>query len=186
MTETFHTYGGVDKIWERSSRMGGYNAETIARVRARERERAADLQRDFEEEARKREVAKRRAAARRAEKAFIRLARQRNIPDAVVRIIRVIAEHNRVAPRDIIGRNLARDVCQARAAAVYAIRSTATCRLSRSYPTIGHWFGRDHTTMLYAAKVHATRHGLPDITGLSSKAVDRKRQRPEQRTSFGA
>ncbi len=46
-----------------------------------------------------------------------------------------------------------------------AIYRIAVERPDLSYPQIGKYFGRDHTTALHAVKQHARRNHLPPLTG---------------------
>ncbi len=70
------------------------------------------------------------------------------------RIVEVVAAHFGVPVEDIMGRGKPRQVALARRTAMYLVRRI----MGRSYPEIGKFFGRHHSTVMYAdSRTHMQR-----------------------------
>jgi chromosomal replication initiation ATPase DnaA len=77
---------------------------------------------------------------------------------SLVEIAREIAQASGVLVSDIVGPARVRPYAWIRQRFFYE----AILRTKASLPVIGRWCGhRDHTTVLYGARKHAARHGLP-------------------------
>lgn len=77
-------------------------------------------------------------------------------------IARKVADESGYTMDDLVGPSHVRAVAHARQRAMYEIYATGFFSL----PQIGRLLGgRDHTTILYGCRVHADRHGLPQIVG---------------------
>ena len=78
----------------------------------------------------------------------------RGIPDRVVAIMCNVAKAHGVSPADILGRRTLAKISKARREAMYAVRALewGAAGAPPSYPQIGRWFGRDHTTIVVACQ----------------------------------
>ena len=74
------------------------------------------------------------------------------LPARVVNIIRNAAAEHRVEPRDILGDSRLTKIARARQAAMIACREMDWCGSAPSFPTIGRWLNRHHTTVLHACR----------------------------------
>jgi hypothetical protein len=83
------------------------------------------------------------------------------LPLRVSRIIREACTAHGVRIADLMDGKRTRHICLCRNEVVYRIRDHAT---PPSFPTIGRWVGRDHTSCLWAASRHAADSGLPSVT----------------------
>lgn len=83
------------------------------------------------------------------------------LPDRVMSIVLNVAAEHQVNPRDILGDSRYRPIVRARQEAMRACRSMDWCGGSPSYPVIGRWFNRDHTTV-----IHACRHMTTEEQGV--------------------
>lgn len=74
------------------------------------------------------------------------------LPSRVVCIIRNVAAEHGVEPRDILGDSRLAKIARARQAAMVACREMDWRGSVPSFPTIGQWFNRHHTTILHACQ----------------------------------
>lgn len=74
----------------------------------------------------------------------------------LARIAEEIAAEYFVTVADIRGPDRTRRVSRARQAFMHAARLLT----GKSYPCIGRWLARDHTTVMHGERVHAERMGL--------------------------
>lgn len=84
-------------------------------------------------------------------------------PDRVRAIQSIVAARYAVRAADLTGPKSPRNISQPRAVAMTLARKLTSC----SYPLIGHFFGRHHTTVI-AAERHVTRQAEndPDLRAL--------------------
>ena len=68
-------------------------------------------------------------------------------------IVDEVAKRHRLTVADLIGTGLARPVTLARQEAMWAVKQATTL----SYPAIGRFFGRDHTTIIHGVQAHEER-----------------------------
>lgn len=80
------------------------------------------------------------------------------LPEWVRRIVREVSEKHGVPPREILSRSRTVQVAAARTEAIYLTKATEPMT---SAPTIGRWFGRDHTSVLTALARYQAKHGAP-------------------------
>lgn len=106
------------------------------------------------------------------------LMRKHLMPHWVQNIVMAAAELHRVPPAAIVGRSRHRVIVAARNEAWYQIKLTASPVTGEipSYPTIGKWFGRDHTTVLYGVFRHAFDNGFPAPSGIDPKRMILRRR----------
>ncbi|HWK65377.1 MAG TPA: helix-turn-helix domain-containing protein [Rhizobiaceae bacterium] len=83
------------------------------------------------------------------------------LPEWVRMIVREVAEKHGVPPREILSRSRTVQVTAARTEAIYR---TKAARPMTSAPTIGKWFGLDHTSVLTALARYQARHGAPVLS----------------------
>jgi chromosomal replication initiation ATPase DnaA len=75
------------------------------------------------------------------------------MPASVRAIIREVAAAHGVAVGDLLSRSVIRKTAAARHAAMQAVRARVVIyHRPPSMPQIGVWFGRDHTSVVYALK----------------------------------
>ncbi len=78
------------------------------------------------------------------------------LPERVLHIIEGTAADHGVSVADILGRRRTRKISDARHSAMWRVRSISWKGMGwhgrPSYPQIGRWFRRDHTTVLLAIK----------------------------------
>ena len=89
------------------------------------------------------------------------------LPDWVRSIIIQSARKHHVLVYDIMSPTRMAEVVRARNEAIYRIKAA---RPSLSAPRIGIWFGRDHTTILYAISRHQSETGSPPLYNLRKAA----------------
>lgn len=118
-----------------------YNPEFLERIHRRERE------------------AKARKARREAEKWCA--ARVEGTPQRVNDVINEIAAKHLVPVPVLLGNGRTRVIIEAKREACYELKARFQWA---SWAQIGKWLGRDHTTVIHGAAMHATRHGLPAVT----------------------
>lgn len=126
----------VTDPFEASMQNGGYTAEFIKRARENQRRREAV------------------AVARRIMKA-------NNAPQWVADLVMDVAELHGVCPVKMLSSGRARNVVAARNEALYAVKAT---KPMLSSPQMARWFGRDHTTILFAIASHQESTGAPELT----------------------
>ena len=73
------------------------------------------------------------------------------VPSRVVAIIRDVAAEHRIAPAVILSEDRRRVICRARWEAIARARDHTP---KPSYPQLGRWFRRDHTTIMHAIRRH--------------------------------
>jgi chromosomal replication initiation ATPase DnaA len=83
------------------------------------------------------------------------------LPERVRLIVEETAEKHGVPPREILSSSRNRQVVAARTEAIYR---TKAAKPIASAPTIGKWFGRDHTSILAALSRYQARHGAPVLS----------------------
>ena len=66
------------------------------------------------------------------------------------RIVQQVAERHRVSVQHVLGQSRERRHSRARAEAMFLIRQTGRF----SYPQIGRFFSRDHTSVIHAVRRH--------------------------------
>ena len=75
--------------------------------------------------------------------------------DARMAVVRQVAEARRLPLERVMGRDRHAIVVRARQAAMARLRA----EFGDSYPKIGRFFGRDHSTVLHAVRAHGAREG---------------------------
>jgi len=75
----------------------------------------------------------------------------------------VVAEHYRLAPADIVGVKKHQQISFARAVAMYLARELT----GLSFPKIGAAFAKNHSTVIYAHRMIATRFGLVRVLAMT-------------------
>ena len=90
------------------------------------------------------------------------------LPPRVVAVIRDACHKHRIRIKDLMDGERTRPVCICRNEVVYRIRDHPA---KPSFPTIGKWMGRDHTSCLWAASRHAADNGLPPVTSYDAEDV---------------
>lgn len=99
--------------------------------------------------------------------------RRRRAPRWAIELVCEVAARRGVPLDEVISDNRSRRAVEARFEAIYAIKSR---NQALSSPTIGRWFDRDHTSILYAVACHAHRESLPQF-GAFQLATARERNR---------
>jgi hypothetical protein len=110
----------------------------------------------------------------------LRMMKRNLMPFWARTIVMAAAEIHRVDPGDIIGRSRRRAIVLVRNEVWYRIKLTASPVTGEipSYPTIGKWFGRDHSSIIYGAARHAFENGLPSPSNMDpEKLITRKKHR---------
>ena len=79
-----------------------------------------------------------------------------SLPDRVASIVLNVAAEHKISPRDLLGDSRYRPFVRARQEAMRACRAMEWCGGVPSFPVIGRWFGRDHTTIIHACRGMAT------------------------------
>ena len=75
--------------------------------------------------------------------------------DRWIDIVNEVAKEFRVTAAEIVGPSRKVRICRARHHAMYRVRNEVVIDgKPASYPRIGRWFGRDHTTVLNAYRRH--------------------------------
>jgi chromosomal replication initiator protein len=74
-------------------------------------------------------------------------------PARVRAVVERVAADRKVPLADLLGRSRRTAATEARQAAYAAVREAT----GASYPMIGRWFGRDHSTVLTGARAHYER-----------------------------
>lgn len=87
----------------------------------------------------------------------------RYIPPRILNVIAAVAFEHKVAVDDVLGRSGERQVEMARKEAMRCVRRLTYAGKEPSYPQIGRWFDRHHTTVLHACRfLHEPEQlGLP-------------------------
>lgn len=129
--------------WSNISKLKGYSPEFIAQVREAQRRKLAE---QVAEQERKQA----------ADKMHLR-----SVPKWVADIIFETAKEHGASPFDIVGESRKYRDVDCRAEAIYRIKDK---RPSLSSPRIAKWFGKDHTSILYALSYHSRRTGLPRLS----------------------
>jgi chromosomal replication initiation ATPase DnaA len=96
-----------------------------------------------------------------ADKAALAEMRKRFVPQWARDIIVSSVSEEGVHLGEVLGASRRRDVVQARHRAMYLIKAT---KPGLSFPQIAKWFGKDHTSTLYAVAKYGIRNGLPAFT----------------------
>lgn len=118
--------------------------------------------REFAEKA-KREQAVRRAMALVEQERVTakRVLRERGTPERFRDLIIKIADDHNIHAAEMIGDSRRDPVVEARHEAMYRIKEMWP---ALSYPRLGKWFARDHTSCIYAIAHYGKKHGLPPLT----------------------
>lgn len=140
--------------YEAIMRQGGYSEAVLKRQREKERQRAAEAKRIEEMD---RADKMRRDFQTQALKAM----RTRLVPGWASQIITDAARRHGVQLFDVVARSVRKEVVAARHEAMYLIKAAKPVL---SCPMIGSWFGRDHTSVLYAITKYAIDNGLPKFS----------------------
>lgn len=111
---------------------------------------------------------------RRIHIAYADKAALQGIPPRIRPIIADACLSHGVAIHDVLSRARKRRVVACRNEIFYRLRRDDA---TRSWPRIGGWFGRDHTTALQGAAMHARNNGLPQIGELNLDAVIQRNRR---------
>lgn len=83
--------------------------------------------------------------------------------DRWIDIVNEVAAEYGVTAAEIMGRSRRVKVIYARRHAIYRIRNEVVIDgRSASWPRIGRWLGRDHTTIIYAYRNHGKKMKLPN------------------------
>ena len=98
--------------------------------------------------------------------------RERCAPAWAIDIVRAICAAHGVSVAAIAGRVRNERTDRARRAAIYAVKAS---RPEMSSVTIGKWFGRHHTSILFALAVHQHETGAPPLTRYSGKGIQKPR-----------
>lgn len=120
-------------------------------------------------------------AAKRAEAArkhmierCVDLLRRRGVPQPVRAIILEAADRHGVPPLAVVNDVRIWRVVAARHEAMYLVKADGPMR---STTTIGGWFGKDHTSVLFGIAKHAELNDLPRLVGYDYRhAVEYKRR----------
>lgn len=72
-------------------------------------------------------------------------------------VIQEVADKHDTTAKDILFHSRFHSISQARQEACFRLR----CELGWSYPRIGKFIGRDHSTIITAVRCHSKRHGVP-------------------------
>jgi chromosomal replication initiation ATPase DnaA len=91
------------------------------------------------------------------------LAKPNTTPVSMLSIAKEVAAKHGLLLSDLVGESVTRKtVVLARHEAMWRMREVrcADGRRRYSYPCIGIFFGRNHTTVIHACKGHARRNGL--------------------------
>ena len=77
-------------------------------------------------------------------------------PGTMSQIVREVAQAHSVPLDVLMGRSTLKPVCAARHEAMWMIRELQrNGKAAWSYPAIGRFFGRDHTTVMHCCRRHA-------------------------------
>lgn len=134
--------------WDKISKFHGYSPEFTAQAKAAQaRRRAAML-------------------AEQNRTAAIGVMRQRCVPGWAVHIILEAAREHQICPHDIVRNCRAYRVVDARNDAIYRIKARKPVLSS---PRLGQWFGKDHTSIIYALAYHSIATGLPKLTNYTMR-----------------
>jgi hypothetical protein len=98
--------------------------------------------------------------------------RERNVPAWAVDIVRAVCAAHGVPVAAVSGRVRNETTDRARRAAVYAIKAAQP---DISSTTLGKWFGRHHTSILFALAVHQSETGAAPLTRYAGKGVQKAR-----------
>ena len=94
-------------------------------------------------------------------------------------VIRSVADKHGVDVNSVLFTRRRGSVRNARNEVCYALRGTVSPITGRkpSFPTIGRWIGRDHTSVLQAVSNHACDTGLPALT---TRDAESRRERARE------
>lgn len=96
-----------------------------------------------------------------------RTMKKRFAPTWVVDIVEKVSHECGVSMLEMIGRSRTKLVVEARHQAVYEV---LRMKPTLSSVTVGRWFDRDHSAILYAAAKHALVGDLEPVVGYDAKA----------------
>jgi chromosomal replication initiation ATPase DnaA len=94
-----------------------------------------------------------------------RLMGSRGMPEWAREIVIECCDEAGVSPLDVISGRRFKRIMGARHAALYHV--CARRNAYTSIPKVGIWFGREHTSILYAIAKYAAEHDLPPLTTYS-------------------
>lgn len=101
--------------------------------------------------------------------------RLKRLPMRISVIVREVCGQHNVSVVTLLDGSRQRDVCRCRDEIAYRVKSEIS---EASYPQIGRWLGRDHTSLLLGAARHAARNNLPQIGNYNhDRAIEQKRER---------
>lgn len=144
-----------------------YNSETIQRVWRERRENAAKIVKQPAEPPK-----------------VVRPTVSLHMPEWAKQIVKETTEKHGVTPAAIMSKSRLRKIVKCRNEIQYLMRSHPS---TPSFPLIGRWLGRDHTSALWAVACHARDAGVPELTNYDcenvrrSNANRRARERAEER-----
>lgn len=98
-----------------------------------------------------------------------------SLPARVLNIIRNVAGEHGVEPRDILGRRRLGKIARARQEAMHHCRRMEWAEgKPPSFPQIGVWFGRDHSTVIYACERVAARYAQEALNPVRGAGMNRR------------
>lgn len=96
----------------------------------------------------------------------------RNNHRTIVMIVsEVLKDFPGVTPAMVKGYSRRRDIVEARHSCIYAVREE---RQDLSYPSIGRWFNRDHSSVLASYYKMAGRHGNVELQAKHDRKMERQ------------
>ena len=95
----------------------------------------------------------------------------RLLPDWAKDVVREVCHRHDVPIHDIFGKAKTRLVAAARREAIYRVKFE---KPSVSSGQLGHWFGRDHSTILFALARYQELYGAP-VLSISGSALTHRR-----------
>lgn len=132
-------------------------------------------------------LSRKQAAEETIRKQALSIMRKNGVPEWMRDLVLCAAQDHGVSPVDIVGKTRKRTVVAARNQVWYTIRERNPSRYT--WPMIGRWFGRDHTTVIYGVSKHAEEAGLRRLTTSEFREKrealrERNRRRKEARVSI--
>lgn len=94
------------------------------------------------------------------------IMRDRIVPKWVREIVEQCARSHRVLVSELLGDSQRKAAVSARHEAFYAVKAT---KPTLSFPQIGRWFNRDHTSVIHGVSKHQHLYDLPKLTNKTWK-----------------
>lgn len=91
--------------------------------------------------------------------------RKLSMPKWIQDVVFEVARRHGVPPVDVVSASRRRVVVKARNEVLYEVKRA---RPDFSFPRIGFWFNRDHTSVMHAVWRHAVTAGVPRLSGIHS------------------